>query len=285
MREAVGSEGGPGGGRTGGGDSGPSRSGGGAGRRLLFGTGSLFLMHLLLLRCALRHRGGGAVGLGGRVLLNAALPGIPRAWNLAAVGTTLRALVHAAGGHHGLHGGLGTARDKREVIGLQPPQDRDGGGEDIVRWRSEVRGQGSRPRLEKLGAPKSSDLELPGPSPSRSLPSLYIYRWPLTSDPTGLFITRSLPFSLHLSPGSHLELAPSVELLEFSLGGVHVGEAGGLPQDPGMVQGLADAEALPGVQDNQLTDLSRTRPDQTGTGQDRTGQSSSRPGKRPRSGL
>lgn len=58
---------------------------------------------------------------------------------------------------------------------------------------------------------------------------------------------------------SHLEFAPSVELLEFPLGGVHVGEASSLPQDPGMVQGLADTEALSGVQDNQLTDLTKDR--------------------------
>lgn len=56
---------------------------------------------------------------------------------------------------------------------------------------------------------------------------------------------------------AHLEFAPSVELLKFSLGGVHVGETSGFSQDPGMVQGLPDTETLTGVQDNQLTDLTK----------------------------
>lgn len=59
--------------------------------------------------------------------------------------------------------------------------------------------------------------------------------------------------------GPHLEFAPSVELLKLSLGGVHVGEASSLSQDPGMIQGLPDAETLTGVQDDQLTDLTKDR--------------------------
>lgn len=59
----------------------------------------------------------------------------------------------------------------------------------------------------------------------------------------------------HVTLSSHLEFAPSVELLELPLGGVHVGEPGGFAQNPGVLQGLPDTEPLLRVQDNQLTDL------------------------------
>lgn len=65
------------------------------------------------------------------------------------------------------------------------------------------------------------------------------------------------PACFHLT--SHLQFAPSVELLQFPLGGVHVGEASGLAQHPGVLQGLADPESLVWVEDDQLTDLQSER--------------------------
>lgn len=54
---------------------------------------------------------------------------------------------------------------------------------------------------------------------------------------------------------SHLEFAASVELLQFPLRGVHVGEAGGFAQHPGVLQRLLHAQALVRVLDDQLADL------------------------------
>lgn len=131
--------------------------------------------------------------------------------------------MHTAGGHDGLHGSL---------------------------WRP----------TEKV----TSDLSDPFFVQDSVFTDILYVSAPLHFFP---FLCLLLCLSVHQTPGppgdqgvlleSHLEFAPSVELLKFPLGGVHVGEASSLPQDPGMVQGLADTETLSGVQDNQLTDLTK----------------------------
>lgn len=70
-------------------------------------------------------------------------------------------------------------------------------------------------------------------------------------------MTRLLFYTLTLRRRPHLKFASRVELLQFPLGGVHVGEAGSFAQHPGVLQGLPDTEALVRVEDNQLTDLQR----------------------------
>lgn len=54
---------------------------------------------------------------------------------------------------------------------------------------------------------------------------------------------------------TNLEFASRVELLQFPLCRVHVGETSGFTQHPGVLQGLPDTEALARVEDDQLTDL------------------------------
>lgn len=53
----------------------------------------------------------------------------------------------------------------------------------------------------------------------------------------------------------YLQFSPGIKFLQFLLRAVHVSEFSCFPCDPGMLQSLVDGQSLPGVQDDQFSDL------------------------------